>query len=86
MSCTELFQTIDALNEEYTQLWEEISNIESPTSCKEGVDAVGRYLIDYAKKKGWAVTVCPQPVSGDVICITMNPDAAEAPVSLSSPR
>ena len=74
---------IHALNGEYLQIWEDIANIESPTSYKEGVDAVGRYLIALAEKKGWQVEVCPQPVSGDAICLTMNPTAKEAPVSLS---
>ena len=83
MNLEALFETLQALNEEYIQIWEDISNIESPTSYKEGVDAVGRYLMDHAKKKGWAVEVCPQEVSGDAICITMNKDATEAPISLS---
>ena len=83
MKLEALFETIDSLNAEYTQIWEDISNIESPTSYKEGVDAVGRYLIAHAQKKNWAVEVCPQEVSGDVICITMNQDAPEAPVCLS---
>jgi len=83
MSCKEVFDTIHSLNEEYTQIWEDIANIESPTSCKEGVDAVGRYIIALAEKKGWAVKVCPQEVSGDAVCITMNAGAKEAPVSLS---
>ena len=83
MNCEKLFATIQALNNEYLQIWEDISNIESPTSSKEGVDAVGRYLITLAEKKGWSVEVCPQPVSGDAICITMNPEGKEAPVSLS---
>lgn len=83
MSCSKLFETIHQLNDEYTQIWEDISNIESPTSSKEGVDAVGRYIIALAEKKGWQVTVCPQPVSGDAICLTLNPEVHAAPVSLS---
>lgn len=83
MSCKKIFETVHALYDEYVTLWEDICNIESPTSCKEGVDAVGRYLIAFAEKKGWKVEICPQPVSGDAICITMNPSAKEAPVSIS---
>lgn len=83
MSNKNIYEMIHALNDEYLQIWEDISNIESPTSYKEGVDAVGRYLIALAEKKGWQVEVCPQPVSGDAICLTMNPTAKEAPVSLS---
>ncbi len=83
MSCEKVFETIQSLYDEYVQIWEDISNIESPTSYKEGVDAVGRYIIALAEKKGWKVDVCPQTVSGDAICITMNTEANEAPVSLS---
>jgi len=83
MSCNELFQAIHELNDEYTQVWEDISNIESPTSCKEGVDKVGRYLIALAERKGWTVSICPQNVSGDAVCITMNGDVQAAPISLS---
>ena len=83
MSNQNIYEMIHALNGEYLQIWEDIANIESPTSYKEGVDAVGRYLIALAEKKGWQVEVCPQPVSGDAICLTMKPTAKEAPVSLS---
>ena len=78
-----LTETVHSLYEEYLRIWQDICNIESPTASKEGVDAVGRYLIEHALKKGWEVEVCPQPVSGDVICITMNPHAEAAPVCVS---
>ena len=83
MSCKGVFEKIHALSDEYIQIWEDISNIESPTDFKEGVDAVGRYLMALAEKKGWKVEICPQPVSGDAICLTMNADSTEAPVSVS---
>lgn len=78
-----LFAQIDNLNEKYLKVWEEVSNIESPSACKEGVDAVGRYMMDRAREKGWKVEVCPQPISGDAICITLNPDLDARPVALS---
>ena len=83
MNTQEVFQTIDSLYEEYLKIFEDICNIESPTDCKEGVDAVGRYFTDLAKARGWKVDLCPQPVSGDAICITMNQDCNAAPISLS---
>lgn len=83
MSCKKVFEKVHELYDEYVQIWEDVSNIESPTSYKEGVDAVGRYLIALAQKKGWDVKICPQPVSGDAICLTMNADSPEAPVSIS---
>jgi len=78
-----LFNQIDSLNDEYLKIWEAVSSIESPSACKEGVDAVGRYMTDRARKKGWKVEVCPQPISGDAICITLNPDLDARPVALS---
>ena len=83
MEYSPVFEAIDALKDEYLQLWIDICNLESPTSDKAGVDAVGAYLIAHARKRGWAVEVCPQAVSGDAVCITMNPDAAGAPVAIS---
>ena len=83
MNCKELFCTIDALNDEYMHVWEDVCNIESPTVYKAGVDAVGKYFADMAEKHGWRVEYFEQPVSGNVVCITMNPDAKAAPVCLS---
>ncbi len=81
--CSDLFARIDALQEKYIAVWEDVCRIESPTQDKEGVDRVGGYFIDMAKKRGWQVEVLPQPVSGDCVCITMNPDSKEAPVVFS---
>lgn len=83
MTCKALFETIDALNAEYVGVWEEICNIESPTASKAGVDAVGAYCAELARRHGWKVDVYPQAVSGDMVCIMMNPDAAGKPISLS---
>ena len=80
---TELYTLIDNLTQEYYQIWEDICNIESPSAYKEGVDAVGRYCIAIAEKRGWQVAVCRQTVSGDAVCITMNPDVDAAPVAIS---
>lgn len=81
--CEAVFQQIDKLYEAYLTIWEQLCKIESPTDCKEGVDAVGRYCMDIAKKHGWHVEILPQKISGDAICITMNSDAKAQPVSLS---
>lgn len=78
-----LFSYIDQLYERYLDLWEEICNIESPSDCKSGVDAVGKYCIAIADKHGWKVEVLPQKIAGDAVCITMNPDSGESPVCLS---
>ena len=71
----EVFGKIDELNEKFIKVWEDVCNIESPTSSKEGVDAVGRFFADMAKARGWEVEFFPQKISGDAVCITMNPDA-----------
>lgn len=83
MECTTLFQTIDELREKYEQFWLDICNIESPTDCKAGVDAVGHYFIERAEALGWRVEVHEEAVSGNAVCITMNADAPGAPIALS---
>lgn len=83
MKCRELIEKIDSLSERYVDLLEEICNIESPTDDKEGVDRVGLYFIEFAKKQGWTVDVCRQEFSGDAICITANPDAKKPPIAFS---
>ena len=80
---TELYQLIDSLTETYYQVWEDLCNIESPSAYKEGVDAVGNYCIAIANKKGWQVEVCRQEVSGNAVCITLNPQVAAAPLAIS---
>ena len=83
MRCEKLFDRIDELNEKYTSVWADVCNIESPTNSKEGVDAVGNYFVRLAEEKGWLVERYEQKVSGDIIVITLNPDAKGAPFSLS---
>ena len=83
MKCKELFAKIDELNDKYVGMWEDVCNIESPTDYKMGVDAVGAYFIAEAKKHGWKIETLPVEVSGDVVCITMNPDADGDMICLS---
>lgn len=83
MKCSDVFKKIDEMNDAYLDVWEEVCNIESPTYDKEGVDAVGKYFIRKAGERGWKIDICRQPVSGDVVCITMNPETDACPVSLS---
>ena len=78
-----VFCEIDRLYPEYVKFWENICNIESPTASKAGVDAVGRFIADAARARGWEIEVFPQTVSGDVVCITMNPDAKGERIVLS---
>ncbi len=75
MECEKLFGIIDELKEEYIQFLIDVCNIESPTDYKEGVDRVGNYFAEKAIEKGWKVERQHQEISGDVVCITMNPDA-----------
>jgi len=84
MSYEKLFQEIERLNEKYTNILEDVCNIESPTNCKEGVDKVSYYFVEMAKKKGWKVEILKQEIAGDVVCITLNPEANEKPISLSA--
>lgn len=79
-----LFEIIDTLSEKYTDLLEDICNIESPTSYKAGVDAVGEYCVRFAEERGWEIKRFPEKISGDTFLITMNPYANGAPVTLSA--
>lgn len=78
-----IFKKIDESAQSYFNIWEEVCNIESPTSYKKGVDEVGEYFSGMAKKRGWEVELSKQEASGNVVCITMNADKKEAPVTLS---
>ena len=78
-----LFAAIDAKNEEYVKVWEDICNLESPTLFKEGVDRVGDYCVAKAQELGFAVEVFPQTVSGNCVMIVMNPDAPGEAVCFS---
>lgn len=75
----DLFAVIDKLNNKYCDIWEQICNIESPTNCKKGIDEVGGFLIELAKKHGWLVETLELDTAGNPICITTNPDAAAEP-------
>ena len=79
----DIFKTIDSIEEEYIAFLDKVCNIESPTSNKAGVDAVGRCFIEVAEERGWQVEILHQEVSGDAICITMNPDQDKAPICVS---
>ncbi len=83
MVCTEIFKKIDEMYKNYFKVWEDCCNIESPTNYKEGVDKVGKYFADLAKERGWKVEYCKQEVAGDVVCITMNADVKNRPISIS---
>lgn len=83
MDIKRVFSEIDALREEYTSVWEEACSIESPTAYKEGVDAVGNYFAERARARGWEVEVFEHAISGNVVCITMNPNAKGGLICLS---
>ncbi len=83
MKCEKLFKAIDETEEQYLNMLEDVCNIESPTKFKKGVDEVGEYFINIAKEKNWEIEVLEQEVSGNAICITLNPNAEGKPVSVS---
>lgn len=79
----ELLIKADELNDKYIQMWIDICSIESPTDCKQGVDAVGQYFISAAAEQGWNVQIHREEISGDCISITMNQESHEPPVVFS---
>ncbi len=84
MKCNAIFDCIDSLNEKYVGVWEDVCNIESPTRDKAGVDACGEYFAELAREKGWKVEYFRQPVAGDIVDITLNPDAGIEPIIFSA--
>ena len=78
-----IFHEIDKLNDTYVDVWEDVCNIESPSKDKAAVDRVGDYFQELAKKFGWKIEVHEQEQFGNVVVITMNPDAPKAPIALS---
>lgn len=79
----QIFDTIDQLYSEYVALWERTCNLESPTNDKCGVDRVGDLYASMAEARGWSVERFMHHVAGNVVCITLNPDAQKAPLTLS---
>ena len=84
MDHQKVFAAVEQLEAKYIKMWEEICLIESPTNYKEGVDAVGKFCTDFAQKMGWKVESHHEEVSGDPICITMNPESKEQAICLSA--
>ena len=80
----DLFNKISSLEAQYLDLLEELCNIESPTADKERVDAAVSCLTELAKKRGWVTEICRQNVAGSPACITLNPDADNAPICFSA--
>lgn len=78
-----VFAVLEQLEAKYIKMWEDICLIESPTGDKAGVDAVGKFCTDFAKEMGWKVESHHEDVSGDPICITMNPESTEQAICLS---
>lgn len=77
------FNKIDELSEGFVRIWQDVCNIESPTGNKDGVDAVGEYIIALAEQRGWKTERFLHDVSGNVVAITMNQQIDAAPIALS---
>ena len=78
-----VFEQIDKLTAEYVDIWEEVCNIESPSSDMAAVDRVGAYFIALAEKRGWKTEIFEQEKFGNVVCVTMNADADAQPIAIS---
>lgn len=80
-----IFQKIDSLFDDYIIHWKTISEIQSFTNHKAGVDRVGTYLTDWIQRRNpsWQIEINEQEYVGNVICITMNPTSENRPISLS---
>lgn len=78
-----LFDVIDELYPAYLSIWETVCNMESPSLDKKRVDAVGNYFLEIGKKHGWECESF-ESENGNVVCLTMNPSAEKAAVTLSA--
>ena len=83
MTFEEFSSRVGELEEKYVRFWEDICNLESPTADKAGVDAVGRFCKERAAALGWKIEEQEEPVSGNPLCFTMNPDAPGVPICFS---
>lgn len=78
-----VFAIIEAKQEEYESLLEELVTIESYTPDKAGVDAVGKRICSFAKSKGFHVQVVPFEKAGNGILITWNENAPLPPIAFT---
>ncbi len=78
-----VFENIDKLTEEYTNILEDVVNIESPSLVKNKVDEVGKYFIELSNKNGWETEIKKFEDFGDVVTITMNRNATGGIITLS---
>ena len=83
VKCNELFAKIAELYPKYIDVWTRLCSIESPTDCKEGIDEASAYLASVAAEFGCSIERYPQAVAGDVVTLTLNPDASLAPFIFS---
>jgi glutamate carboxypeptidase len=83
MNLQAVFSRIDELTKEYTDLWIELCELESPSDDKAGVDAVGARFLSLARERGWRTEVMEHAVAGNAICLTLFPNAVGKPVVFS---
>ena len=83
MQFPKLLQTIDELYPRYLDVLEDLCNLESPTADKALVDAVGEYILCWARGLKLDIDVRQMEGAGNPICITLNPQATAPAVVLS---
>ena len=84
MDLERLVKVIDRMKDDYLKFWMDVVDCESPTDYKTGVDMCSNIFINKAKERGWKIDIQKQPVSGDAVCITLNPDAPGKPFCFSA--
>lgn len=76
-----VFSEIDKKFAEYCDFWKKISEIESPSCDKDGVNRVADAIEAFAVPRGFAVTREPQENSGDMVLVELQEGIGE-PVAL----
>ena len=75
-----IFECIDTREQEFRAFLRDMVCLESYTPDKADVDALSRFIADFALKHDLQVHVHPFEKGGDSLLITMNPDAPLPPV------
>ena len=83
MTSETVFKKVDSLFPDYIEFWKNVCDIETPTLDIEAVNKLGTFYADFAKSKGFDVHIEKMTGAGDIVCITLNKDSKEKPITIS---
>ena len=80
-----LFETIDDLAEEYTDLWIRLCSFETRSDDFHALNEQSDYIEEYARTHGLSVNRTSYPAAGDSLVLTLPGEAAEGKGSSKGP-